>query len=246
MSVEKFLTLRDGVTTLVSARERSNGLPDAGKVLALNEAGELDASLLPAPRRLTIIIEDPTIRTYPLGFIPGPNSEIVIYNGAVLNRHDDYILEDDKLIFVDAFPLEGYSDVLGESKVVVIAMPLLGTGPALMPIQERDLVFCITYQGSMHEIPFILETPFKGDVVYIKGISFNPIDDEYAFNVQKATPNGWVNVVDTDIVVPSQQTEVKREMLQGCYPGDKFKVIITQRPTANIGAITISVHVKAH
>ena len=245
--MDKYLTLLpNGVVKVQNATVGGNGAVDAGKLLALNAAGELDPSLLPSPRRFTTIITDPSVKTYPLGFVPGFNTEIVNYNGTMLTRNDDYIIDGSNIVFVDAFPLEGYSDELGESKFTVTAMPLLGSGPALTPLQERTLVYCVTYQSAVRgNIPFILEAPFTGNAISVKGIAYSAIGTDYSFNVQKQTPTGWVDVLSSDLVIEANKTEASVELLQGIYKGDKFCVSMPIKPVEDMGAVTIQVQIQA-
>ena len=242
---DKYLKVVNGTITQIEGCDKPQGAVDAGKLLALNSAGEIDPSLLPSPRRLTQIITDPNIKTYPLGFTPGLNTEIVAYNGVMLNRNDDYVIEGDNIRFVDDFMLEGPTADYPESKFIVLAVPLLGSGPALMPVQERDLVYCVTWQGSTRVVPFILKTPFKGTIVYVEGIAGNPITTDYSFNVQKRVSGVWQNLFKNDIVMVANTYNIRQQCLLGVSVGEEYRVCFPVTPASDIGAITIAVHVQA-
>ena len=242
---DKYLKVVNGTVTQTEGCDKPQGAVDAGKLLALNTAGEIDSSLLPSPRRVTQIITDPSIKTYPLGFTPGMNTEIVAYNGMMLNRYDDYVIEGSNIRFVDDFILEGPTTEYPESKFILLAVPLLGSGPALMPVQERDLVYCVTWQGSTREVPFILKTPFKGNIVHVEAVANNPITTDYAFIVQKRISGVWQDLFTDPIVMKANEYTIRKECLLGVSAGDEYRVGFPVTPVEDIGAITIMVHVQA-
>ena len=44
---DKYMSLNNGKRTLVEATDTSTGAADAGEIVALNSAGQIDASMLP-------------------------------------------------------------------------------------------------------------------------------------------------------------------------------------------------------
>jgi hypothetical protein len=48
MSTNRFVTIKNGIRTLVTAIAQSTGATDANKVISTNSAGKLDASFLPS------------------------------------------------------------------------------------------------------------------------------------------------------------------------------------------------------
>lgn len=58
MAVQKTLQLVSGIITEVAAVESSSGAGDEGKIVALNAAGQIDASMLPASGAITMLASE--------------------------------------------------------------------------------------------------------------------------------------------------------------------------------------------
>lgn len=242
---KKYLTKQNGKNVLVEFKTTSSGVGSAGDLVALNEIGQLDSSYLPSYEKNIIIVNDAAVRRYPLTFTPTHKSDFVTWCGQVLTNGDDYIIDGSDLVILDAFPLEA-SDAIGESKIVVMALPLAGTGPMGVATVIRYLVFLVPYQMLRQGlIPILSQCPFKGTLKNVNITVFNPTTtQDIKLEVATYDPITRDHNVISSIVLPAGNTTVNKSLATSILSNTSVVLNMLETVTESPGSVTVTIAVQ--